>query len=96
MLQQLTKLHLEDRYRKQVNATLHASTFRPQFLNYGDKQITEKFASRFQIEYAGIQKSSDTMPKPVHHQPLKRQPLDTTSNASFEFVSDGTQVIAKK
>ncbi|KAJ3360048.1 hypothetical protein HDU91_004724 [Kappamyces sp. JEL0680] len=92
MLQHLSSLDIEDRQRKQINATFHANTFRPHFVYMGEEKMASRFTSHFQIEYAGSKGGIDVDRTPTITK-QRRQPLDTMSVGSFEFNTEGPQVV---
>lgn len=85
---------MQDRHRKQINASLHASTFRPHNVHPGEAKISEMFTSRFHIEYAGARRGIDVDHSPASHFHSARTPLKTKMDNSFEFVNEGPKIIA--
>ncbi len=94
MIQELISLQLQDRQRKQTNASNHASLFRPHFVNIGQEKIARHFKDHFQIEYAGAKKGIN-VDQMASFRRQRRTPLDTISNASFEFVNEGVVLLNK-
>ena len=94
MIQELLRLQVQDRQRKQTNASNHASLFRPHFVNLGQEKIAKHFQDHFQIEYAGAKKGID-VDQMASFRRQSRKPLDTISNASFEFVNEGVVLLNK-
>ena len=92
MIQELFKLQIQDRQRKQINASSHAQTFRGHFVSMDQAMIARRFTDHFQIEYAGARKGIDVDRAAISRK--SRKPLgDASSNASFEFVSDGVVLL---
>jgi hypothetical protein len=51
LFHEMKDLEIEDRSRKQVNASMHASTFKSHYVHSGQDHLTRMFQSQFQIGY---------------------------------------------
>jgi hypothetical protein len=94
LLRDMKDIEITDRSRKQVNASRHAEQFRAHYVYGGADRLAQAFQSQFQIGFSsGILRLLENANNGTSRRPISRRPLDTISNSSFEFLSDGPSIV---